>query len=137
MTTHMVVQSDYGDRFQATVRGHRLVIDQPVSHGGTDTGPTPTELFVAGLASCVGFYAERYLRRHNLTAEGLRVECAFSFADDRPTRVGSVTLAVHAPALPASRREAFLAVIEECTVHNSIRMGPDVRIELDPAELAA
>jgi putative redox protein len=39
--------------------------------GGGDVGPTPTELFVAGLASCVAFYARRYLRRHDIDAEGL------------------------------------------------------------------
>ena len=69
--------------------------------------------------------------------EDLRVECTYEFAVDRPARVGSVSLAVHAPGLSASKREAFMAVIEHCTVHNSIRTAPDVRIELDPTDLAA
>jgi putative redox protein len=137
MTTRMVVRHEDGDRFEVLVRGHRLVIDQPVMDGGTDAGPTPTELFVAGLASCVGFYAERFLRRHGLPSEGLRVDSTFAFAEDRPARVASITLGVHVPGLPASRREALLAVIEHCTVHNSIRTAPCVRIELDPDDLAA
>lgn len=135
--THMVVRHEEGDRFQVSIRGHRFVIDQPVEDGGTDAGPTPTELFVAGLASCVGFYAGRFLRRHGLRVEGLRVDCTYVFAEDRPARVASITLAVHAPGLPASNREAFLAVIDHCTVHNSMRMTPDVRIEVGPSELAA
>ena len=135
--TNVTVQHEDGDRFQVVVRGHRLVIDQPEADGGTDAGPTPTELFVAGLASCVGFYAERFLRRHGLPVEDLRVECSYEFAVDRPARVGSVSLAVHAPGLSPSKREAFLAVVEHCTVHNSIRSAPDVRIELDPADLVA
>lgn len=57
-----------GDRFAIQVRGHRLVVDQPVADGGQDAGPTPTELFAASLAACVGFYAERFLRRHDLEA---------------------------------------------------------------------
>jgi uncharacterized OsmC-like protein len=133
----MIVRHEVGDRFRVSIRGHELAIDQPVDHGGTDVGPTPTELFVAGLAACVGFYAERYLRRHDLPVEGLRVECSFAFAEDRPTRVASVTLLVDAPGLPASRRDGFLAVVEQCAVHNSIRIPPDVRIELSPNELAA
>jgi DNA-binding FrmR family transcriptional regulator len=48
-----------GDQFQLQVRGHRLLCDQPLADGGTDQGPTPTELFVASLAACVGFYARR------------------------------------------------------------------------------
>lgn len=137
MTTRIEVQHEYGDRFTAIVRGHRLEIDQPVDHGGTDAGPTPTELFVAGLAACVGFHAERYLRRHGLPVDELRVDARFVFAEDLPARVASVTLGVHAPGLPPSRREAFQSVIERCTVQNSIRIAPDVRIEVDAAERAA
>jgi len=48
-----------GDRFTVDVRGHSLTVDQPVGDGGTDTAPTSTELFVAGLASCVAFYDRR------------------------------------------------------------------------------
>ena len=33
------------DRFELQMRGHRVVCDQPVADGGTDQGPTPTELF--------------------------------------------------------------------------------------------
>lgn len=137
MTNNMWVRHEVGDRFAVMIRGHRLVTDQPLGDGGTDAGPTPTELFVAGLASCVGFYAARFLRRHGFQSEGLGVHCEFEFAEDRPARVASISLGVHAPGLPASKREAFLAVIEHCTVHNSIRSSPHVRIELDPVERAA
>lgn len=35
--------------------------------------PSPTELFVASLAPCVAFHARRYLQRHDLPEDGLRV----------------------------------------------------------------
>jgi uncharacterized OsmC-like protein len=133
----VTVRHEEGDRFRATIRGHQLVIDQPVEDGGTDAGPTPTELFVAGLASCVAFYAERYLRRHHLPVDGLAVDCTYAFGPDRPSRVGSIECIVHAPGLPASRRGAFLAVIDHCTVHNSMRQAPLVQLEVHSSELAA
>ena len=34
------------------VRGHELRVDEPASAGGEDTGPMPTELFCAAVASC-------------------------------------------------------------------------------------
>jgi len=34
------------------VRGHELRVDEPPGAGGEDTGPMPTELFCAALASC-------------------------------------------------------------------------------------
>jgi uncharacterized OsmC-like protein len=64
-----------GDRLRISVRGHELNADQPVNDGGEDTAPTPSELFLASLTACVAFYAERFLRRHRLVTEGLKVSC--------------------------------------------------------------
>lgn len=132
------VRHDRNDRYVIGIRGHEVVVDQPVSDGGDDTAPTPTELFVAGLASCVAFYAGRYLRRHGLPAEGLAVDCRWSFAPDRPARVGEVALDVTLPVgFPEERRQAFLAVIEHCTVQTSIVRAPDIRFALQAGDRAA
>jgi len=71
-----------GDRLGISVRGHELLADQPVGDGGEDSAPTPTELFLASLAGCVAFYAERFLRRHGLSTEGLVVACDYAWARD-------------------------------------------------------
>jgi putative redox protein len=128
-----------GDRFELQVRGHRLVCDQPVADGGSDQGPTPTELFVASLTACVAFYAGRFLARHDLDPDGLRVDCDFTMSADRPPRVASIVLRLVTPhPLPDNRRRALLAVADHCTVHNSIRQPPDVRVTLvEPASADA
>lgn len=131
--SQMRIEHEGGDRYRVRIRGHELVVDQPAVDGGEDAGPTPTELFVAGLASCVAFYAGRFLRRHRLPTEGLTVECSFAFAEDRPARVGKVAMAVRLPeGFPEERRAALLAVVEHCTVHNSLRQPPEVEIALEP-----
>jgi putative redox protein len=132
------VRYQEGDRFTVRVRGHTLTVDQPLASAGEDAGPTPTELFVAGLAACVGFYAERFLHRHAIATEGLRVECDFTMSQDRPARVSGIDLQVFTPArFPASRREALLRVVEHCTVHNSLRQAPTVRTTLVAEERVA
>jgi uncharacterized OsmC-like protein len=123
------VTHEGGDRYRIGIRGHEVSVDQPVEDGGGDSAPTPTELFVAGLASCVAFYGGRYLARHHLATDGFGVSCSFEFARDRPARVASIEISVTLPeGFPPERREAFLAVVEHCTVHNSIVMGPDIAI---------
>jgi putative redox protein len=132
------VRHDDGDRFRVRVRGHEIVVDQPVSDGGGDSGPTPTELFVAGLASCVAFYGGRFLRRHDIPADGFGVRCRFEFASDRPARVGAIALDVTLPrGFPAARRAAFRSVIEHCTVHNSITQAPTIGIAIVESRAAA
>ncbi|HXF71713.1 MAG TPA: OsmC family protein [Actinomycetota bacterium] len=41
-----------GMRVRVPVRGFDLRADEPPAYGGADTGPMPTELFLASLASC-------------------------------------------------------------------------------------
>jgi uncharacterized OsmC-like protein len=122
------VRHEDGDRFLIRIRGHDLVVDQPETG---DVGPTPTELFVAGLASCVAFYAGRFCERHGIDPSGLGVECTWAFSEDRPARVGSIGLRLRLPlGFPSTKLERLRAVVEHCTVHNSIVRAPRVEIEL-------
>jgi uncharacterized OsmC-like protein len=127
----MRVDHEGADRFAIQVRGHLVVVDQPVEMGGDDVGPTPTELFVASLASCVAFYARRYLSRHDLDTTGLAVEASYTMAT-KPSRVGEVTLRLVVPAgVPQEREAALLAMAGHCTVHNTLTVTPEVTITLD------
>ena len=124
------VEHQGGDRFGIAVRGHTLTVDQPADAGGEDSAPTPTELLVASLASCVAFYARRYLARHGLPTHGLGVDAGFEMGA-HPARVSAVDVRLHLPdGVPESRRGPLLAVARHCTVHNTLEHAPDVVIEL-------
>ncbi|HEX5336001.1 MAG TPA: OsmC family protein [Propionicimonas sp.] len=108
-------------------------MDQPVKDGGDDTAPTPTELFIASLASCVAFYARRYLKRHDLPTGGLAVESTFEMGA-RPARVAGIDLRLILPeGVPPERLDALLAVAGHCTVHNTLSARPEVSITLAKA----
>ncbi|HET8658474.1 MAG TPA: OsmC family protein [Micromonosporaceae bacterium] len=127
----MEVRFRSGESYEVKVRGHGFAVDQPADAGGEDGAPTPTELFVASLATCVAFYAGRYLTRHGHSRDGLGVSVAYRMASDRPARVSDIVLTVRVPeGLPEARWPALQAVATHCTVHNSIVMPPAVRIEL-------
>jgi uncharacterized OsmC-like protein len=120
-----------GEAYEVTVRGHRFMVDQPTDAGGQDSAPTPTELFVASLASCVAFYAGRFLTRHGYGRDGLAVSVAYDMASDRPARVSNIRVMVRVPAgLPPQRWAALRAVVSHCTVHNSLASPPSVTIDL-------
>ncbi len=130
-TSAMDVRFISGESYEVSVRGHRILVDQPVEDGGGDTAPTPTELFVASLATCVAFYAGRYLTRHGYDRDGLDVSVSFDMADDRPARVTRIRLEVRVPVgLPAQRWPALAAVVSRCTVHNTLTTPPEVTIDL-------
>jgi putative redox protein len=129
----MRVEHRGGDKFDINVRGHVVRVDQPVKDRGEDTAPTPTELFIASLASCVAFYARRYLARHDLPTDGLAVEAAFNMGS-KPARVAGIDMRLIVPeGVPADRLDALLAVATHCTVHNTLTSEPDVSITLADA----
>ena len=61
----MVVSHEKGRRFAAEVRGHQIASDQPAPAGG-DTAPTPPELFIASLGTCIGVYIATFAERHEI-----------------------------------------------------------------------
>ena len=136
MTDEVRVRHLGGDRFAVDIRDHTVLVDQPVGAGGTDSAPTPTELFVAGLASCVAFYARRYAARHQFSTDGLQVAVGYELGG-RPARVSRIAIVVTPPAaLPPDRRDAFLAVASHCTVHNTLVQPPTIDITLAPDPVA-
>ena len=91
----LTVASLGGDRHRIMVRGHEIVVDQPVESGGEDAGPTPTDLFVASLASCVAHYARRGL---GAGGEGPTVRCTWRMSETPPWRVAAIAIDVTLPA---------------------------------------
>ncbi|MFD0274225.1 OsmC family protein [Kitasatospora sp. NPDC127111] len=120
-----------GDAYAITARDHLLTVDQPLDGGGTDTGPTPVELLVAALAGCVAHYAGRYLDRHGIPRDGLRVTADRAMAHDRPTRIASIDIGLSVPGLPPERVEALLAVVSHCTVHTTLQHPPELTISME------
>ena len=134
-TVDIRVRHEQGDRYRVTIGAHAMTVDQPDTG---DAGPTPTDLFVASLAACVAHYAGRFFARHGISPEGFGVDCAFEMAEGRPARVGSVDLRLMLPAaFPEELSDRLRAVVEHCTVHNSITQAPEIRIDLDAAARAA
>jgi uncharacterized OsmC-like protein len=104
-------------------------VDQPVEDGGGDAGPTPSELFVASLASCVVYFAGGFLARHAIDPSGLGVEATYEYSEDRPSRVSTIDIRVALPVgFPESKLAAFHKVVDACTVHNSLKQAPHVEI---------
>ncbi|MGE5291414.1 MAG: OsmC family protein [Micromonosporaceae bacterium] len=119
-----------GEAYEVRVRGHHMLTDQPIKDGGRDVAATPTELLVTSLASCVAYYAGRYLSRHGLSRDGLHVSAEFDLAA-HPARVGAIRMRIRVPSgFPPERASALLAVASHCTVHNTLEHPPTVEIAL-------
>lgn len=60
-----------GRRVDARVGSHVVQTDQPPSLGGTNSAPSPFDLFLASIATCAGIYALGFCQSRGLSTEGL------------------------------------------------------------------
>ena len=117
-------------QFLVSYRGHELLVDRPKDAGGTDMGPTPGELFIASLGTCIGVYALAHCRRHNIPFEGMSVELAWERGTN-PDRIAKITAQLQMPQpISEADEKALLRVAHHCSVHNTLLQAPQIDINL-------
>ena len=116
-------------RFVALTRGHEVVSDQPLGKG-TDRGMTPPELLIASLGACIGVYVVGFAERHNLPHQGLTIELDWERTEDQ-TCIARVKAEVRLSGeVSEEHRKALHRVAEQCLIHNTLRNGPEVTINI-------
>jgi putative redox protein len=94
---------------------HALVVDEPEVAGGADTGPSPTRLVAAGLASCIAITMEMYAQRKGWDVGTVEVAVDVEYENFTPTSfAATVGLAAE---LSEEQRERLLVVARKCPVH--------------------
>jgi uncharacterized OsmC-like protein len=118
-------------KFAATVRGHRIVCDQPPSNGGADEGPTPPEFLLISLGTCAGYYAASYLKNH-----GLKLNLGVSVSAEKaaaPARLGSFRVEIDVPGLPSEHEAGLLRSVNACLIKHTLAHPPQIETVLSSA----
>ena len=130
---HVLVSETAADGLAQEIRAgrHLFRADEPLGVG-TDTGPNPYDLLLAGLGACTSMTIRMYATRKNLPLENVSVELhhARTHANDCATCDESTehlqhierTITLTGP-LDDSQREALLAIADKCPVHRTLRGG--------------
>lgn len=100
---------------------HRLMIDKPRYAGGNDRGPTPIELFISSLGTCVNMVISTYCEEHNIDARDLEVEIRYD-TDEQQEHITYVAVDIEIPYGEIQNREQAIArVAKHCSVHKTIQ----------------
>ena len=112
-----------------TGRGHAIRVDEAREFGGEDTGPMPTELLVAALASCFCLAMAWAAGKRRVAMEDLRIDVRAHRAGDEP-RHGSYDLWVHS-STPAAELAPVVELAKRfCWVTNTLSTPPEVHYHL-------
>jgi putative redox protein len=94
---------------------HTIVVDEPVAVGGTDSGPSPTRLVGAALASCVAVTVEMYAERKGWDVGLVEVDVDVEYEGFAPR---SFAVALRLPeGLGEEQRRRLLEIATRCPVH--------------------
>lgn len=116
--------------FQTRIGSHSLLTDVPAAMGGKDRSPTPPELFIASLSTCVGALVAQYCGRNGIDANDMSVAIDYQKVDG-PTRLTDLVVTINMPnASCLDREKAIHRVAEHCPVHQTIVTLEDITFVL-------
>ncbi|HMJ52262.1 MAG TPA: OsmC family protein [Polyangiaceae bacterium] len=138
--TEVVVQGS-GKNFvqQITSGKHRLVADEPVAAGGTDSGPGPYDLLLAALGSCTSMTVGLYARRKQWPLEAVRVRLRHmkihaadcENCETKEGRLDRIERDIEiVGALDADQRARLLDIANKCPVHQTLKSEIEIATRL-------
>lgn len=120
-------------RTEIVANGHVIVADEPESMGGTNEGPSPYDLVVAGLGACTAMTLRMYADRKEWPLETITVELRHEKmhakdcncgADEEMGRIDVMERIIHVTGdLDDDQRGRLLEIANRCPVHRSLHEG--------------
>ncbi len=108
---------------------HSFLADEPVSYGGTDTGPTPYDLLLAGLGACKAMTMRMYAEHKGYPMEQARVTLKHDkiHAEDCETcetksgRMDRIVAEIEVVGdMDAETRQKIVDIADKCPVHKTL-----------------
>jgi uncharacterized OsmC-like protein len=127
---HVIVRgggAGFGQEVQ--IDSHRLLADEPVDFGGTNTGPSPYDLLLAALGTCTSMTISLYARRKGWPLENVTVSlhhAKIHAADcaDCETKEGKIDRIEReiqlTGTLTKEQRAKLLEMADRCPVHKTL-----------------
>ena len=109
-----------GLRVEASLKNHVVLTDQPVKAGGDDTAPAPFDLFLASIATCAGYFVQRFCRERDIPTGGITLDMRTT-RDPDTHMIGKIEIEIHLPAdFPAKYDKAVVRAADSCTVKKHV-----------------
>ncbi len=120
-----------GERYTHEVEiegGHTIVIDEPMSAGGNDQGPSPTRAAAGALAACTAITCEMYAERKGWELGAVEVDVDVDYGENSSLELLTVTLRIPEP-LDEDQERRLLVIAGKCPIHRALTGQTAVVVE--------
>jgi putative redox protein len=124
----MEITFEGGKVITAHIAGHIIRTDQPVESGGSNTAPSPFELFLASIGTCAGIYVKSYCDNRQIPTDGIKIIQHNEWNEEGglPTKI---SLDIQLPAsFPEKYKASLIHVANLCKVKKSIANPPEFEV---------
>ena len=137
----LVSATTYAGSFRTEIvaAGHNLTVDEPVSVGGSNLGPTPYDLLSAALAACTTMTLQMYARHKKLPLDAATVhvrhgkihatDCSDCESADGKVDEFQREVVIEGD-LTDAQRQRMLEIADRCPVHRTLHSEVKVRSKL-------
>lgn len=119
----VTVRGHSGYAQQVETAGHTLAVDEPVKRGGTDTGPSPMELLLAGLGTCTSITLRMYAERKQWLLGDIEVNVRLLKEGDNQRIERVITIA---GPLDAAQGQRLLEIADKTPVTKIVAAGTTI-----------
>lgn len=112
-----------------TVGNHTIITDEPITFGGTDSGPTPYDLFLASLGACKAVTMRSYAIRKGIPLKGITMSLKHThiYAEDckdcetKAGRICKIDVEMNLFGnITPEQKQRLLEIAEKCPVQKTI-----------------
>lgn len=132
-------KSESATRMNLSSGKFNLVIDEPPSLGGTNSGPSPVQVLLMSLAGCLNVTGHEVAKQRGLTLNGMDIKiegvmnpCAFigcSFEERAGFQQIQVTVDAEMPGATQAEIDSWLEETENrCPVTDNVRADTTISI---------
>jgi ribosomal protein S12 methylthiotransferase accessory factor len=112
----MEISFPEGKKVDSHFKGFSVHTDQPQKAGGDGTAPSPTELFLASIGTCAGYFALIFCDKRKLNTDKLNIKLDFQ-ANKKTYMIENIIVKITLPSdFPEKYKEALIKAVDLCHV---------------------
>jgi len=119
-----------GKKVDAQYSDFTVKTDQSVADGGSGVAPSPFDLFLASIGTCIGYYVLSFCQKKNIPTQNITLHASMQ-RNQKTHLVEHCDITINVPNdFPKKYENAVIKAAEVCTVKRHLQNPPKIDIKV-------